>query len=237
VWKAGARSAFHEPSGTEIPLIWDPVYQRHAFNFLRHVQEKYGDNPHILFLDVTPGAETNPYRFGTIDRRNPEFRETFLQVVASDGKPYSDKLWINTLQDWITEMPKVVTSIPLLVTLNVAGLGTNASDRLTEVGAFCVEHGYLVGQNGLGKHSYLTESKRKQAFLSWSEKTPLFFEMVARSGRRTGTLMEVMQAAERIHCSLLNVYPEDVLKGTPGNKDYDPAFEAALRYGANALSR
>lgn len=62
--------------------------------------------------------------------------------------------------------------------------------------------------------------------------------MVERSGvGNTGTLMEVMKAAERIHCSYLNVYPEDVLKGTKGNADYDPDFEEALKYGASIIGK
>lgn len=74
-------------------------------------------------------------------------------------------------------------------------------------------------------------------FHDWSNDTKLFFEMVARSGRRTGSLMEVMKAAGRIHCSYLNVYPRDVLRGTRGQPDYDPVYEEALAYGASTLGK
>ena len=63
----------------------------------------------------------------------------------------------------------------------------------------------------------------------------LFFAMVAGTGGRTGTLMGVMKAVERIHCSYLNVYPEDVLRGTRGQPNYDPAYAEALAYGARTL--
>ena len=59
--------------------------------------------------------------------------------------------------------------------------------------------------------------------------------MVAGTGGRTGTLMEVMKAAERIHCNYLNVYPEDVLRGTRGQPKFEAAYEAALAYGARVL--
>jgi hypothetical protein len=35
----------------------------------------------------------------------------------------------------------------------------------------------------------------------------------------------------------LNVYPEDVLRGTRGEKNFDPAFETALKYGAELLAQ
>ena len=34
----------------------------------------------------------------------------------------------------------------------------------------------------------------------------------------------------------LNVYPEDVLRGTRGQPHYDPIYEEALAYGARVLS-
>jgi hypothetical protein len=76
-----------------------------------------------------------------------------------------------------------------------------------------------------------------KAFLGWSNRTRLFFEMVTGTGGRTGTLMDVMHAAERIHCRYLNVYPEDVLRGTRGQPNFDPKYEEALRYGAEHLVR
>jgi hypothetical protein len=94
-----------------------------------------------------------------------------------------------------------------------------------------------VGQNGLSGSSYRSlGTGRSAAFIRWSQQTKLFFEMVAGTGGRTGTLMEVMKAAERIHCSYLNVYPEDVLRGTRGLPQFDPAYEEALAYGARVLS-
>jgi hypothetical protein len=104
------------------------------------------------------------------------------------------------------------------------------------IGDFCSSQGMMVGQNGLGGRSYQdADGGRTQNFLRWGNSRGTFFEMVQRSGGRTGTLLEVMRAAERIRCNYLNVYPEDVNEGTPGSKDYKPESEAALRYGYEAL--
>ena len=234
VWKKGAVFAFHPPSGTEMPLIWDPIYQQYAWRFLAQFAARYGDNPHLLFVDVTPGAETNPYRFGTINRTDPGFKDTFEKIKASDGRTYSEELWLATLKEWVVASKQALPRTPLLVTLNVGGL--RVSDRLGTIGDYCASHGMYVGQNGLAGHSYQdAEAGRTQNFLRWGETTKLFFEMVQRSGGRTGTLMEVMQAAERIRCNYLNVYPEDVLAGTPGGKGYNPTSEAALKDGYEAL--
>jgi hypothetical protein len=46
-----------------------------------------------------------------------------------------------------------------------------------------------------------------------------------------------MQAAERIGCDYLGVYATDVLKGTRGQKNFDPEYEQALEYGAKALGK
>ena len=97
VWQEGAKFAFHAPSGTEIPLIWDPVYEKHAWRFLEQLATRYDNNHGLLFVDVTPGAETNPYRFGTINRRNPEFKEEFEQVEASNGRSYSELPQANSM--------------------------------------------------------------------------------------------------------------------------------------------
>ena len=59
----------------------------------------------------------------------------------------------------------------------------------------------------------------------------------ATSQGTTGSLMSVMQAAERIGCDYLGVYSADVLKGTPGQPGYDKEYEKALEYGAKALGR
>lgn len=235
VWDAGAKFAYHEPSKTEMPLIWDPIYMKHAFEFMRAVEERYGSHPNLLFIDVTPGAETNPYRFGTIDRTDPGFREIFSNVEASDGRTYSDNLWMETLQDWILGSANIFTSAPPLVTLNVAGMGRDAPDKLYEVGRMCVENGYYVGQNGIRRDVYRNDSNRRRAWATWAPQTRLFFEMVAGTGRLTGTLMDVMKEAERINCHFLNVYPRDVLRGTRGREEFDPEFEEALIYGAKVM--
>ena len=235
VWQEGAKFAFHEPSRTEIPLIWDPIYQEYAWRFMEQFAARYDNNPNLLFVDLTPGAETNPYRFGTINRRNPEFREEFEEIKASDGRSYSEELWLETIKQWVDASDRIFRNSPLLITLNTGGLRTN---HMAAIGDYCVSMGFYVGQNGLKGSSYMgSVGGRVSLFHGWANDTKLFFEMVARSGPRTGSLMEVMEAAERIHCSYLNVYPQDVLRGTPGQPDYDPAYEEALAYGASTLGR
>lgn len=234
VWQKGAKFAYLAATGTEIPLAWDPIYRKYALRFLEQFAARYGDNPRLLFADITPGAETNPYRFGLNNPANIAFKETYAHAKASDGRSYSDELWIATVKEWVDASARVLPRTPLLVTLNVGSL--QGADRLREIGEYCTSRGFYVGQNGLGGRSYQDATTgRMQAFLGWSTRTRLFFEMVTGTGGRTGTLMEVMQAAERIHCHYLNVYPEDVLRGTPGQKNFDPAYEAALKYGAEKL--
>lgn len=236
VWREGAKFVLHPPSRTEIPLPWDPIYKGHAWHFLEEFAARYDDNPGILFLDVTPGAETNPFRFGTIAKTDPGFKETYERARASDGRSYDDDLWLATVKEWIDAADRKFKRTPLLVTLNVGGL--RGPDRSVEIGDYCVGRGFYVGQNGLAGHSYEdVSSGRAAAFARWSKSTKLFFEMVAGSGGRTGTLMEVMKAAERIRCSYLNVYPEDVIRGTPGQPRFDPAHAEALAHGARALAR
>ena len=235
VRQEGANFAFHEPSRTEIPLIWDPIYKKYAWRFLEQFAARYDDDPNLLFVDVTPGAETNPYRFGTINRRNPEFRKKFEQIEASDGRSYSEELWLETIKEWVDASDHIFRNSPLLVTLNTGGLRTN---HMAAIGDYCVGMGFYVGQNGLKGSSYMGSVGGKVSpFHGWSNDTKLFFEMVARSGPRTGSLKDVMEAAERIHCSYLNVYPQDVLRGTRGQPDYDLAYEEALAYGARTLGR
>ena len=237
VWAEGAKFAFHKQSGTEMPLIWDPIYKKFAWRFLEQFAARYDDNPNLLFVDVTPGAETNPYRFATINRANPEFKEEFLKIKTSDGRTYDEELWLETIKEWVDAADRAFEKTPLLVTLNVGGM--QSGDRSVIIGDYCVAKGFYVGQNGLAGRSYLnpTEGGRPAAFLRWSKQTKLFFEMVAGTGGRTGTLMEVMKAAERIHCNYLNVYPEDVLRGTPGQARFDPAYEEALAYGARVMGQ
>ena len=231
VWSKGAVHAFHAPSGTEIPLAWDPIYERYAWRFLEQFASRYESNPGLLFVDVTPGAETNPYRFGTIDAQDPAFRTQFLSTRASDGRVYSEVLWLQTVEDWVQAAVTVFRQAPLLATLNVGGF---SGSRLPVIGEFCVTQGLFVGQNGLKGSSYAVPAG--SPFFGWADRTSLFFEMVAASGGTTGSLQEVMEAAGRIRCRYLNVYPEDVAKGTRGDPGFDPAFEAALVYGARTLA-
>jgi hypothetical protein len=235
VWEKGAKFAYLAATGTEIPLIWDPVYQQCAWRFLEQFAARYGDNPQLLFVDITPGAETNPYRFGLNNPANLAFKDTYAQTKASDGRSYSEDLWLETVKAWIDASARRLPRTPLLVTLNVGGL--RGGDRLTTIGGYCAERGIYVGQNGLNGRSYNEDSGRKSAFLDWSRQTRLFFEMVAKTGGRTGTLMEVMQAAGRIRCNYLNVYPEDVQRGTRGEANFDPVYEEALRFGHETLLR
>ena len=233
VFDEGAKYAYHEPSQTEIPLPWDPVYRKYAERFLEEINRKYGADPHVLFIDVTPGAETNPYRFGTINRRNPEFQGEYLQTKASDGRPYDADMWMETVKDYIDMSDRIFPNTPLLVTLNVAGM-PEAGTRLPLVGDYCAARGFYVGQNGLGGRSY-PDPESAMKYHEWAMTSKVFFEMVAGTGERTGTLMEVMKAAERAHCSYLNVYPEDVLRGTKGQANFSQEYEDALKYGAETL--
>ena len=255
VWDAGAKFARYELNGTEIPLIWDPVYRKYAQRFLSEVARKFDGDSRLVLLDVTPGAETNPYRFRVFNAWRPQFKEEYARVVASDGRSYSDELWIGAVRDQIEASAKSFARTPLLVTLNVAGM---QGDRLAEVGRYCVERGFYVGQNGLSPRNPAPGTKRAEVFLGWSEQTRLFFEMVDATGvtlsllmKRwgkppvpgakdepdTSTLTDYIQAAERMRCSYLNVYAEDVIKGTRGTATYDPAWEEALSRGAEVLGR
>ncbi len=236
VWREGAKFVLHAPSGTEIPLPWDPIYKENAWRFLEAFAARYDANPGILFLDVTPGAETNPYRFGTLAKTDPGFRDAYARARSSDGRAYDDALWLATVKGWIDAADRAFKKTPLLVTLNLGGL--RGPDRSVEIGDYCVAKGFYVGQNGLTGQSYRdTSSGRAAGFERWAKGTRLFFEMAAGAGGRTGSLMDVMRAAERIGCSYLNVYPEDVVRGTKGQPAFDPAYAEALAYGAAALAR
>jgi hypothetical protein len=124
----------------------------------------------------------------------------------------------------------------LLVTLNTGSL--DGPSQMRAIGDHCVAAGCYVGQNGLRGASYPQDNRRASPFAGWGEKTLLYFEMLdATSQGTTGSLMQVMQAAERIGCDYLGVYAADVLQGTPGQPSYDPEYEKALKYGAEALAR
>jgi hypothetical protein len=250
VWAAGAKQVTYPLNGTEIPLFWDPVYRRHALRFLREIARKFDGDPRLLFIDVTPGAETNPYRFRVFNAWRPEFRAEYAATPASDGRTYSDELWLQTVKDYIDASAETFTRTPLLVTLNTGGM---QGDRLGEIGGYCVQKGFYVGQNGLGPANPRLDSQRGRNFLAWSGRTRLFFEMVDATGdtlnsllrrwgkppvpgrepeRDSSTLMDYISQAERFRASFVNVYPEDVIKGTRGSATYDPAWEEALRRGA-----
>lgn len=235
VLDAGAVTVRSESSRTDVPLVWDPVYRRAASRFLREVARKFDGDPNVLFVDVTPGAETNPYRFRRINAAEPSFKEKYLAAAASDGRRYSHALWLETVMQAVDDAAAEFKKTPLLVTLNVGSL--DGPEQSQVIGDHCVGRGCYVGQNGLTGRSYQQDSPRKAAFLGWGAKTGLYFEMLDASGGGTGSLMEVMQAAERIGCSYLGVYAVDVLRGTKGQPNYDPAYEEALAYGARALGR
>jgi hypothetical protein len=253
VWHAGARRVTYPLNGTEIPLFWDPVYRKHAEAFLAEVARKFDGDPNLLFIDVTPGAETNPYRFRVFNAWRPQFRDEYAAAPASDGRTYSDALWLETVKDYIDAGGAAFPRTPRLVTLNVGGM---SGDRLVEIGNYAVERGYMVGQNGLSPENPRPESRRGQSFLKWADRTAIFFEMVDATGdtlnsllkrwgkppvptlgpeRDTSTLLDYVKQAERMRCSYMNVYPEDVIKGTQGTATYDAAWEEALRYGASVI--
>lgn len=233
VLDAGAVTVRSESSKTDIPLFWDPVYRKHANRFLAEIARKFDGDPNILFVDVTPGAETNPYRFRRINVAEPEFKTRYLNAAASDGRRYSHELWLATVKQAIDDAAAVVQRTPLLVTLNVGSL--DGPEQFQAMGAHAVSRGCYVGQNGLNARSYAEDSPRKAAFQSWSAKTKFYFEMVDASGSGTGSLMDVMKAAERVGCHYLGVYAVDVLRGTKGQANYDAETEAALAYGAKVL--
>jgi acetyl esterase/lipase len=235
VLDAGAVTVRSESSKTDIPLFWDPIYQKHAASFLREAARKFDGNPNLLFFDVTPGAETNPYRFRRINVNEPEFKQRFADTPASDGRKYTHELWLETVKQGVDSAVAQFKKTPLLVTLNAGSL--DGPEQFQAIGDYCVSHGCYVGQNGLNARSYDSESARKTAFRDWAAKTKFYFEMVDASGGNTGSLMDVVKAAERIGCSFLGVYAADVLRGTKGQANFDPEFEAALAYGAKVLGQ
>jgi hypothetical protein len=233
VFTAGARYALHKPSGTEVPLFWDPIYQKYAHQFIAALSARYDSNPTVMFIDATPGAETNPYRMGTIDDNDPTFRDTFLKTAASDGSKYSATLWWSTLQVWATTIKSYFPTLPVLITLNKAGMPEEKS-RLTDMGNLVTSQGLWVGQNGL-RGSAFTGSSSNQ-WLTWGKTTQVFFEQVALSGGDTGTMQELVDACQRAGCNWLNVYYRDALKATPGESTYDPKYEAALKDLASTVA-
>lgn len=205
-------------------------------NFMKAVNKHFKNNKEILFIDVTPGAETNPYRFGTINRKDPQFKESFSKVPASDGRTYTEDLWTETIKSWIKQTAKVMTDIPCLVTLNQGSLfGRN---NFPVFGQTAVDNGMYVGQNGIHENSYQgNDALRTKLFNQWKNKTKLFFEMVhAAETQNTGSMQGVIEAAKRIDCDYLNVYPQDVLKSTVGTSCYNTKWDEALKNGYNYFS-
>lgn len=235
VWDEGARFAYHEDSRTEVPLFWDPIYQKRAQEFLAAVAKRYDADPTVMFVDATPAAETNPYRFGTIDDNDPGFRDVFLATAASDGRRYSSTLWWETLQTYIGTVKSKFPTLPVLVTLNKAGMPEEPS-RLSQVGDLATAKGLWVGQNGLRGSSF-PSSRNAKNWLTWGATTQVFFETVSAAGGDTGTMQQLADACQRAACNWLNVYYQDVYKATPGTSTYDPAWEAALKDVASTVGK
>lgn len=246
VWQEGAKHVRHEPSGTEIPLCWDPVYQRYSWRFMEEIARRYEGNPNILFVDVTPGAETNPYRYVGFNQLTPGFKDEYAAAKASDGRSYSDALWLATVKEHIAAADRIFRHLPVVITLNVGtlNLGGQSKDHSVEIGDYAAELGCHVGQNGLFGRSYRTDDPRKLAFAAWTARgSRVVFETLGEANSETrfgkvklGTLREIVDAARRGSAGYLLPYPRDVLKGTRGQPDFDPEFEAALAYGARVLA-
>lgn len=232
LWDEGAKYAYHGPSKTQIPLMWDPVFRQYAMLLLSEINRRYGNDPNLLFFDVTPGAETNPYRFGTIDG----FETEFCNVAASDGRKYTEQLWVSTVKDWIGSAASVLPDIPLLVTLNTGGFGS--ANNFGTFGDHAVGCGTMVGQNGINANSYTNPSQERfRKFNEWSRTTKLFFEMVhAAETSNTGTMQGVVDAAKRIDCDYLNVYPQDVIKSCDWLPEYVSRWGTAMSSGKTWFS-
>jgi hypothetical protein len=234
VLEKGAVTVRSNSSRTDIPLVWDPIYRRYARLFLQEVARKFDGDPNILFIDITPGAETNPYRFRRINVQEPEFKQRFSQTSASDGRKYSHELWLETVRQSVADAVAAFATTKLLVTLNTGSL--DGPSQMQQIGDYCVANGCYVGQNGLRGNNYAKDGPRASPFLQWGEQTRLYFEMLDATGAgTTGPLMDVMKRAQDIGCDYLGVYSADVLKGTSGQSDYDPDYAKALEYGARAL--
>jgi len=235
VLKSGAVTVYSEKTKTHVPLFWDPIYRKYTHRFLREVARKFDGDPGILFIDVTPGAETNPYRFRTINIIDSDFKQRFLTTKASDGRCYSHELWLETVKQAIDEATSIFRKTPLLITLNVGSI--DGPDQFQIIGEYCVAKDCYVGQNGLTARSYETDNRRKIAFQGWATRTRLYFETLDASGGKTSSLMDIMKAAQRIGAHYLGIYAVDVLRGTKGQPDYDHVYEEALAYGANVVGK
>jgi hypothetical protein len=231
VWDAGAKFALHSPSGTEVPLFWDPIYLKHAHAFLDALAAKYNRESAVFYIDATPGAETNPYRFGTIDLYDPGFRGVFTSTKASDGTTYTDALWGSALHTYITTVrdhfqQPAISGLPVLITLN-KGAMPGSKSRTQEIGDLVVSSGMWVGQAGLKGGAY-TGRAAVAPWLKWGASTKVFFETASAAIGATGTMQELVDACQRAGCNWLNVYAVDGLRATPGTRTYDHAWDAAL---------
>jgi hypothetical protein len=141
-------------------------------------------------MDVTPGAETNPYRFVAFNQRTLEFKDRYAATPACDGRKYSDELWLTTVREWIDATDRIFKRLPLVVTLNVGtlNLGDARNDYSVMIGQYAEDHGFYVGQNGLHVASYAGDSERKAAFLKWSKQTRIVFETLGDAGTTTRRL-------------------------------------------------
>ena len=57
LWKEGAKYYYDEKTQTEIPLFWDPIYNKHALRLMQAIYDRYGKDPNLLFVSATPGYE------------------------------------------------------------------------------------------------------------------------------------------------------------------------------------
>ena len=237
LWKEGAKYYYDKPTDTEVPLFWDPVYNKHALRLMRAVYERYGKNSGLLFVSATPGYETFPHHPKT-EKVSPDFIENFAKMQDSQRRAYSPELWQKTVRGWITSVSGIFKDIPTFVSLNRGGLYPE-EDYFELFGEYAIENHAMVGQNGIKASSYINKNGgRYKLFQQWKSKAAIFQEMALASGneeRQVGSLMGVMEAAVRINTNYLNVYAIDVLKGTKGYKDYDPAYEQALKFGQEQL--
>lgn len=228
VLDAGAKVAYHSASGTQVPLFWDPIYLEHAHAFLDAVGARYDGNPDVFFVDATPGAETNPFR-GSIAKKDPTFTSTFSNAAASNGVKYSDSTWWSTLQTYIGSVRSHFATLPVLCTLNVGAL-PGSPTRLDAVGNLATQKGLLVGQNGLTGTSFRGNSGNR--WRTWAGVTGLYFETASGTGGTTGTLQQVVDAAQTVMPDWLNFYYADVLKATQESSTYDASYAVALAEAA-----
>jgi Beta-galactosidase len=222
----GARIAFHADSKTEVPLFWDPIYLLRAKEFLAAFAARYDNHPNVFFVDATPGAETNPFRMGTIDKNDPGFAGVFARTPASDGTVYSSEIWWSTLLDYLDTVRTTFKSLPVLITLNKGGLPDEPT-RLQDIGDEAARRGLWVGQNGTQGRSYTTPATTNH-WITWGQTTSLFFEQVSAADETTGTLQEMVDACQRVDCDWFNLYARDVLKAMPDSDTFDPGWGAAL---------